>query len=123
MQVQMLESVVENNKKQVEKEPQNPAALSELAKSQFELAMLYDRSKATALLNDALSVVKKSLDMKLDGASLWVRAVLLQALGYAAEDASDAKRQQAEARRVFDQVLTMETDSVRALPACRSYPA
>jgi len=116
----MLESAVENNKKQVEKDPQNPAALSELAKSQFELAMLYDRSKATALLNDALSVVKKSLDMKLDGASLWVRAVLLQALGYAAEEASDAKRQQAEARRVFDQVLTMETDSVRALPACRS---
>jgi len=113
MQMQMLESVVENNKKQVEKEPQNSAALSELAKAQFELAMLYERSKATALLNEALSVVKKSLDLKLDGASLWVRAVLLQALGYASEDASDAKRQQAEARRVFDQVLAMESDAAR----------
>jgi len=113
MQMQMLESVVENNKKQVAKDEANPSALAELAKAQFELAMLYERAKATALLTEALEVVKKSLDIKLDGASLWVRAVLLQALGFAAKDAVDAKRQQGEAKRVFDQVLAMENDVAR----------
>ena len=50
MQTQMLVSVVDGNRKAVETDPNNSVALSELAKSLFELSMLQDRDEGAAVL-------------------------------------------------------------------------
>ncbi|EKX49361.1 hypothetical protein GUITHDRAFT_93355 [Guillardia theta CCMP2712] len=110
MQKQMLESVVENNKRAVEVEPQNAVNLAELAKSMFELAMLYQRADAIKLLREALSAIQKSIDLANDSSSVWVRAVLKQALSIVVSNTEESSKFSSESKHDFDRVLVMERD-------------
>jgi hypothetical protein len=63
LQKQMLESVVESHQKQLANSPKDSSILIEIAKSQFELAMLCSRKEAAPLFASSLESVEKCLAM------------------------------------------------------------
>lgn len=79
LQKQMLESVVESHKKQLSATPQDASLMVELAKSQFELAMLCNRKEAAKLFASSIESVDKALVIfPLDPAAPWLHAILTQ---------------------------------------------
>ena len=114
MQTQMLDSVVHGNRKAVESDPNNAVALSELAKSLFELSMLQMRDEATGSLQEALDVCQKSILINSkESAVIWVRGVLQQAYSMLTQDATEEARLKAKAKDDFDKVMNMETDTAK----------
>lgn len=112
MQTQMLVSVVDSNRKAVEADPTNAAALSELAKSLFELSMLQMRDEARATLKEGLDACQKSIAINpSESAVTWVRGVLQQAYSMVVPDASLAATLKADAQADFSKVLNAEKDS------------
>ena len=112
MQTQMLVSVVDSNRKAVEADPNNAVALSELAKSLFELSMLQMRNDSRATLKEGLDVCQKSIAINpSESAVTWVRGVLRQAYSMVVQDASLASGLAADAQADFGKVLNAEKDS------------
>jgi len=113
MQMQMLESMVDTHRKQVEKDPGNAQSLQDLAKALFEYAMLNKRDQAQVLLLEGVQVIQKSISISDESAAQWVKAVLLQAQSHAELDGGKAATLQTQATSVFNSVLAKEADSTR----------